>query len=136
MPSRFTSRESLEDACQLADALGIRTLELSIEPAREAFDKTLAGAFAGQPAGLTEENVQARIRGLLLMALSNKFGWMVLTTGNKSEMSVGYATLYGDMCGGFSVLKDIYKTDVYRLARWRNTHRPKGGLGPEHDVIP
>ena len=96
----------------------------------------LAPLFKDLPRDVTEENLQARIRGLLLMALSNKFGWMLLTTGNKSEMSVGYATLYGDMCGGFSVLKDIYKTDVYRLARWRNTHRPNGGLGPEHDVIP
>jgi NAD+ synthase len=85
---------------------------------------------------VTEENLQARIRGLLLMALSNKFGYMVLTTGNKSEMSVGYATLYGDMCGGFSVLKDLYKTEVYRLSRWRNAHLPKLAKGPAGEVIP
>ena len=92
-------------------------------------EETLAPVFEGRPPDVTEENLQARIRGLLLMALSNKFGLMLLTTGNKSEMSVGYATLYGDMCGGFSVLKDIYKTDVYRLSRWRNGHRPAAGKG-------
>jgi NAD+ synthase (glutamine-hydrolysing) len=120
MPSRFTSRASLEDACELADALGIRTYELPIEPARAAFDQTLAGPFAGLQPGLAEENVQARIRGVLLMALSNKFGWMVLTTGNKSEIATGYCTLYGDMAGGFAVLKDIPKTMVYELCRHRN----------------
>ncbi len=99
-------------------------------------EDTLAPVFEGRPRDVTEENLQARIRGLLLMALSNKFGLMLLTTGNKSEMSVGYATLYGDMCGGFSVLKDIYKTDVYRLARWRNSHRPRLARGPAGDVIP
>jgi NAD+ synthase (glutamine-hydrolysing) len=120
MPSRFTSRESLEDACELAEALGIQTYELPIEPVRSAFDQVLAGAFAGQPPGLAEENVQARIRGVLLMALSNKFGWMVLTTGNKSEVATGYCTLYGDMAGGFAVLKDVPKTTVYELCRHRN----------------
>ncbi|HKF79121.1 MAG TPA: NAD+ synthase [Candidatus Dormibacteraeota bacterium] len=121
MPSRYTSRESLEDACQLAEALGIRTFELPIEAVREAYGETLAGVFAGQPPGLAEENIQARIRGNLLMALSNKLGWMVLTTGNKSEMATGYCTLYGDMAGGFAVLKDIPKTTVYELCRYRNS---------------
>ncbi len=120
MPSRYTSRESLEDARQLANALGIRTYELPIEKPREALTETLAEAFAGLAPGLTEENLQARIRGVLLMALSNKFGWMVLTTGNKSEVATGYSTLYGDMAGGFAVLKDIPKTLVYELARHRN----------------
>ena len=121
MPSRFTSRDSLEDACELAEALGIRTYELPIEPIREAFDSSLSGAFEGLPSGLAEENVQARIRGVLLMALSNKFGWMVLTTGNKSEMATGYCTLYGDMAGGFAVLKDVPKTTIYELCRFRNS---------------
>jgi NAD+ synthase (glutamine-hydrolysing) len=120
MPSRFNSPASREDACELAEALGIRTYELPIEPAREVFDATLAGPFAGLDPGLAEENVQARIRGVLLMALSNKFGWMVLTTGNKSELATGYCTLYGDMAGGFAVIKDIPKTMVYELCRYRN----------------
>jgi NAD+ synthase (glutamine-hydrolysing) len=119
--SRYTSRESLEDACQLAEALGIRTYELPIEEVREAFAATLSGVFAGLPPGVAEENVQARIRGVLWMALSNKFGWMVLTTGNKSELATGYCTLYGDMAGGFAVLKDIPKTTVYELCRHRNS---------------
>ncbi len=121
MPSRYTSRESLEDACQLAEALGIRTCELPIEEVRDAFDSTLSSVFAGRQPGIAEENVQARIRGVLLMALSNKFGWMVLTTGNKSEVATGYCTLYGDMAGGFAVLKDIPKTTVYELGRHRNS---------------
>jgi NAD+ synthase (glutamine-hydrolysing) len=120
MSSRYTSRASVEDACQLAEALGIGTYELPIEDIRQAFTTTLAGPFAGLPPGLAEENVQARIRGNLLMALSNKFGWMVLTTGNKSELATGYCTLYGDMAGGFAVLKDIPKTTVYELCRYRN----------------
>ncbi len=99
-------------------------------------EAALAPVFEGRPRDVTEENLQARIRGLLLMALSNKFGSMLLTTGNKSEMSVGYATLYGDMCGGFSVLKDIYKTEVYRLSRWRNANRPPLAKGPLGEVIP
>jgi NAD+ synthase (glutamine-hydrolysing) len=130
LPSRFTSRASREDACELAEALGIRTYELPIEPAREAFETTLAGPFAGLPPGLAEENVQARIRGVLVMALSNKFGWMVLTTGNKSELATGYCTLYGDMAGGFAVLKDIPKTMVYELSRYRNT-LPGGPVIPQ-----
>jgi NAD+ synthase (glutamine-hydrolysing) len=129
MPSRFTSDESRRYAASLAQALGIRTMELPIEPMAAAYGSVLAQAFTGRASDETEENVQARIRGTLLMALSNKFGWLVLTTGNKSEMSVGYATLYGDMAGGFAVIKDVPKTLVYRLARWRNASA--GG-----DVIP
>ena len=121
MPSRFTSRESLEDAEQLAEALGIRTLTVPIEKPVEAYGEVLADVFAGTQPGLAEENIQARIRGNVLMALSNKFGSMVLTTGNKSELATGYCTLYGDMAGGFSVLKDIVKTTVYELARYRNS---------------
>ena len=109
---------------------------LSIEDTVATAEETLAPSFAGRPRDIAEENLQARVRGLLLMALSNKFGDMVVTTGNKSEMSVGYATLYGDMCGGYSVLKDIYKTEVFALARWRNEHRPDGALGPKGRVIP
>jgi NAD+ synthase (glutamine-hydrolysing) len=121
MPSRYTSRESLEDAELLAEALGIRTVTVPIEGTREAYAEALAGPFSGTQPGLAEENLQARIRGNILMALSNKFGWMVLTTGNKSELATGYCTLYGDMAGGFAVLKDIPKTIVYELARYRNS---------------
>ncbi|MEP7104289.1 MAG: NAD+ synthase [Chloroflexota bacterium] len=121
MPSRHSSKESLEDADQLAEALGIRTLEMPIELAHEAFEKTLKQAFKGTRPGVAEENIQARVRGVLLMALSNKFGWLLLTTGNKSEVATGYCTLYGDMAGGFAVLKDIPKTLVYELARYRNS---------------
>ena len=120
MPSRFNSRASLEDASQLAEALGMQTYELPIEQAVEAFDSTLAPVFQGGPRDITEENLQARIRGNVMMALSNKYGWMVLTTGNKSEIATGYSTLYGDMVGGFNALKDIPKTMVYELARYRN----------------
>ena len=136
LPSRFTSAASMTDAEETASLLGIRLDSLAIDPAVSAVETTLATVFAGQPRGVAEENVQARIRGVLLMALSNKFGDLLVTTGNKSEMSVGYATLYGDMCGGYSVLKDIYKTEVYRLARWRNENRPDGARGPEGRVIP
>ncbi len=121
LPSRYTADMSNEDAKLEAEALGIRYSTLPIEPAFEAFTATLAEPFAGRAADLTEENLQSRCRGILLMALSNKFGYMVLTTGNKSEMAVGYATLYGDMCGGFAPIKDVYKGLVYRLARYRNT---------------
>ncbi len=120
MPSRYTSDESVEDARDLAQRLGFRLDMIGIEPAMAAFDGMLREVFAGLKADTTEENIQARIRGNLLMAMSNKLGFMVLTTGNKSEMSVGYATLYGDMCGGYSVLKDVYKTTVYKLSWWRN----------------
>ncbi|WP_202319946.1 NAD+ synthase [Archaeoglobus neptunius] len=120
MPSPYTSKESLEDAEQLAENLGIELITLPIAGIFEAYRKTLAPVFAGLGEDVTEENIQARIRGNLLMALSNKFGWLVLTTGNKSEMSVGYATLYGDMAGGFAVIKDVPKTLVYELAKYRN----------------
>jgi NAD+ synthase (glutamine-hydrolysing) len=119
LPSRYTAAN--DDVRIEAEALGIRYSLLPIEPAFEAFGATLAGAFAGRAVDLTEENIQSRCRGVLLMALSNKFGHVVLTTGNKSEMAVGYATLYGDMCGGFAPIKDVYKTLVYRLCRYRNT---------------
>jgi len=120
MPSPYNAPISLEDARAMAGMLGVRYDEIPIEPMMNAFRASLAGDFKGLPADATEENIQARIRGTLLMALSNKFGAIVLTTGNKSEMAVGYATLYGDMAGGFSVLRDISKTLVYRLARYRN----------------
>ena len=137
MPSRFTGDESLGDAKQCADALGVRYDSIAIKPAVESYEAMLVDQFADTDADTTEENIQARIRGVTLMALSNKFGDMVLTTGNKSEMSVGYATLYGDMCGGFSVLKDVYKTVVFDLARWRNAHVPVGRLdAPGGEVIP
>lgn len=136
MPSPYTSQDSLKDAAEVAELLGVRLDSINIEPAMTAFSAMLAGVFAGLPADVTEENVQARARGLLLMAISNKLGHMLLTTGNKSEMSVGYATLYGDMCGGFSVLKDIYKTTVFALSRWRNQCRPDGFHGPAGRVIP
>jgi NAD+ synthase len=136
MPSPYTSAESLEDAAGCAELLGIRYETINIGPAMQAFGAMLAPAFGNRPPDITEENIQSRTRGLTLMALSNKFGDMVLTTGNKSEMSVGYATLYGDMCGGYSVLKDLYKTTVFDLCRWRNAHVPAGLLGPQGPVMP
>jgi NAD+ synthase len=136
MPSPYTSRDSLEDAAQCAELLGIKYDIVSIEPAMKAFQEMLAPLFVGRPADVTEENIQARARGLTLMAMSNKFGGMVVTTGNKSEMAVGYSTLYGDMCGGYNVLKDVYKTTVFELARWRNQQHPLGALGPGGRVIP
>jgi len=136
MPSRYTSTASAEDAQAVADALGIRLDAVPIEPAVEGFAGMLEPLFRGLAPDITEENIQARIRGVILMAISNKLGPMVLTTGNKSEMSVGYATLYGDMCGGYSVLKDVYKTMVFALARWRNQHRPADARGPAGRVIP
>jgi NAD+ synthase len=136
MPSPYTSRESLEDAAEIARLLGIRLDSVSIEPAMAAFETMLRPLFDALPPDATEENIQARARGMTLMALSNKFGHMVLSTGNKSEMSVGYATLYGDMCGGYSVLKDVYKTEVFALSRWRNQARPEGALGPSGRVMP
>jgi NAD+ synthase (glutamine-hydrolysing) len=120
MPSRHSSEETRRDARRVAESLGASFLELPIDPMVKGFEATLAAAFSGREADLTEENLQARIRGVLLMALSNKFGWLVVATGNKSELSVGYATLYGDMAGGFALLKDVYKTDVYRLANYLN----------------
>ncbi len=136
MPSPYTSRESVDDAAEVARLLGVRLDSINIGPAMEAFATMLAPSFAGLAPDITEENVQARARGISLMALSNKFGWMVLSTGNKSEMSAGYATLYGDMCGGYSVLKDVYKTTVFDLARWRNRGRPEGVKGPAGPVMP
>jgi NAD+ synthase (glutamine-hydrolysing) len=125
MPGRFSSDHSLEDAQELAENLGLRHVVLSIEPAYQAFLTTLAEVFEGRAPDVTEENLQARIRGNLLMALSNKFGWMVVTTGNKSEVATGYCTLYGDMVGGFAVLKDVPKLLVYDLCRWRNAQGDK-----------
>ncbi|HLI67523.1 MAG TPA: NAD+ synthase [Caulobacteraceae bacterium] len=127
LPSRYTSRESFEDAEGCAKAIGAAYRVIPIEPGVGALDEMLAEAFAGRNADTTEENIQARLRGVTLMALSNKTGGLVLTTGNKSEMAVGYATLYGDMCGGYNVLKDIYKTDVFAVAAWRNAHTPHAG---------
>jgi NAD+ synthase (glutamine-hydrolysing) len=120
MPSRFSSEGTRQDARRLAEALGAHFLELAIEPIAESFLETLAPVFEGREPDTTEENLQARVRGVLLMALSNKFGWLVVATGNKSELSVGYATLYGDMAGGFALLKDVFKTDVFRLAKYLN----------------
>jgi NAD+ synthase len=136
LPSRFTSHESQDDAENEAQRLGIQLDTIPIGGVVDAIERTLAPIFAGRERDITEENIQARARGLLLMAVSNKFGAMLLTTGNKSEMSVGYATLYGDMCGGYSVLKDLYKTEVYALAAWRNRCVPDGALGPQGEVIP
>jgi len=136
MPSPYTSEHSLEDAAEAARMMGVEYVTIGIGAAMQAFDAMLADAFAGTNADITEENLQSRIRGVTLMALSNKFGHMVLSTGNKSEMSVGYATIYGDMCGGYSVLKDVYKMAVFELSRWRNAHKPSGGLGPDGPVMP
>ena len=136
LPSRFTGSESLDDAAECARLLGCRLDTVAIAPAMAAFDGMLGPLFDGREADTTEENIQSRIRGVTLMALSNKFGPMLLTTGNKSEMSTGYATIYGDMAGGFSVLKDVYKTTVFRLCEWRNSHHPRFGLGPKGPVMP
>jgi NAD+ synthase len=136
LPFRFTAQVSLDDAAKLAGALGIRYEVLPIADAVNGFEKILSGTFAGLPRDITEENLQARARGTLLMAISNKTGAMVVTTGNKSEMSVGYATLYGDMNGGFNPIKDIYKTEVFRLSALRNSWKPDGALGPSGEVIP
>src|SRR5690348_464480 len=136
LPSKYTSDESLEDARECARLLGCRHDVVSIAPGVDAFDESLSDLFEDTQPGLAEENLQARLRMVALMALSNKFGPMLLTTGNKSEMSVGYATLYGDMCGGFNVLKDVYKSEVFRLARWRNANVPRGCLGPRGRVMP
>jgi NAD+ synthase len=136
MPSPYTSDESLEDAALVAHMLGAELRSIDIGPAMRAFGEMLAPSFAGRAPDITEENIQSRARGVSLMALSNKFGWMVLSTGNKSEMSAGYATLYGDMCGGYAVLKDVYKMTVFELSRWRNAHRPPGLLGPAGRVMP
>lgn len=136
MPSPYTSDESLEDAAETARQLGVKLDEVGIAPAMDAFQGMLEPLFDALPADTTEENVQARSRMITLMAISNKLGFMLLSTGNKSEVSVGYATLYGDMAGGFNVLKDVYKTTAYQLVRWRNQAAPKGALGPAGRVIP
>jgi NAD+ synthase len=136
LPSRFTSEESQVDAEECANRLKVPIDTIPIDVMVRSTEQAFAHLFAGTSHDTTEENIQARLRGLTLMAFSNKFGYMVLTTGNKSEMSVGYATLYGDMCGGYSVLKDVYKTWVYRISQWRNKNRPYGAKGPSGYVIP
>ncbi len=136
LPYRYTSRESIRDADDCARALGIRHDTVPIAEPVEGFGRVLANMFEGREQDTTEENLQSRARGVILMAISNKFGSMVITTGNKSEMSVGYATLYGDMNGGFNPIKDLYKTQVYHLARWRNRNLPENVLGPEGEVVP
>jgi NAD+ synthase len=136
LPYRFTSQESFDDAASVATALGVQYDIVPIASAVEGIEKALAPLFGGLQRDVTEENLQARARGTILMAISNKFGLMVVTTGNKSEMSVGYATLYGDMNGGFNPIKDLYKTEVFRLTRLRNTWKPEGALGPSGRVIP
>jgi NAD+ synthase len=136
MPYRYTSKDSLTDAEACARALGCRYDIVPIFEPVEGFQHALTQLFEGTKTGITEENLQSRARGTILMAISNKFGSMVVTTGNKSEMSVGYATLYGDMNGGFNPIKDLYKMQVYALSRWRNGHVPPGALGPSGEVIP
>jgi NAD+ synthase len=136
LPSPYTSEHSLEDAAACANMLQIPYEIIPISGAMDAFSTALAPAFGDRAPDITEENIQSRARGLILMALSNKFGGMVLTTGNKSEMSVGYSTLYGDMCGGYSVLKDVYKTTVFDLSRWRNENTPPDSLAPTGPAMP
>ena len=136
LPYRFTSQVSRDDAARAAQALGVPYDVVPIEPAVLGLEQALSPIFKGERRDVTEENLQARARGTILMAISNKFGLMVVTTGNKSEMSVGYATLYGDMNGGFNPIKDLYKTEVYRLARLRNEWKPDDALGPDGEVIP
>ncbi len=136
LPSEYTAPDSREDAAAVARALGCRLDELPIDGPRAAVAEALGPLFAGRPPDLTEENIQSRLRGLLLMALSNKFGEMLLTTGNKSEVAVGYATIYGDMAGGYNPLKDLYKTRVFETCRWRNAHHRPWMMGPAGAVIP
>ena len=136
LPYRYTSEDSLKDAADCAKALGCRYDIVPIEDPVTGFTTALSDLFEGTESGITEENLQSRARGTILMAISNKFGSMVVTTGNKSEMSVGYATLYGDMNGGFNPIKDLYKMQVYALSRWRNLHVPPGALGLSGEVIP
>jgi NAD+ synthase len=136
LPYRYTSKESIEDAAAIAKILGVNYDIVPIESAVKGLEAALSGVFAGASRDVTEENLQARARGTILMAVSNKFGAMVVTTGNKSEMSVGYATLYGDMNGGFNPIKDLYKTEVFRLSRLRNMWKPDDALGPSGRVIP
>src|SRR5437660_10153297 len=136
LPYRFTSAQSLDDAAKVATGLGVQYEVVPIDRAVRGLEEALAPAFQGQSPDVTEENLQSRTRGTILMAISNKFGLMVVTTGNKSEMSVGYATLYGDMNGGFNPIKDLYKTEVYRLSLLRNRWNPADALGPAGPVIP
>jgi NAD+ synthase len=136
LPSRFTSQTSLDLAKQCAEMIGCKLDTIAISPAVDAFDEMLSGSFADREVDITEENVQSRIRGVTLMALSNKFGHMLLTTGNKSEMSVGYATIYGDMAGGYNPLKDAYKMTVFAISNWRNANRCRIGLGGDGPVMP
>lgn len=136
LPYRYTSDDSLKDAAAVAEALGVRYDILSIAPAVEGMEQILAPLFEGTQRDVTEENLQSRVRGTLLMSVSNKFGAMVVTTGNKSEMSTGYATLYGDMNGGYNPIKDLYKSEVFRLSRLRNRWKPADALGPDGIVIP
>jgi NAD+ synthase len=136
MPSPYTSQASLDDAAGCAKMIGCRLDTVPIANAMEAFDGMLEGLFEGRAPDTTEENIQSRIRGLTLMALSNKFGPMLVTTGNKSEMSVGYATIYGDMAGGYNPIKDAYKMTVFGLCKWRNANKPRLGLGPDGPVMP
>jgi NAD+ synthase len=136
LPSRFTSQESLDDAAGCAALIGCKLDTIPIAPAVEAFDTMLSDSFADKGVDITEENIQSRIRGVTLMALSNKFGPMLMTTGNKSEMSVGYATIYGDMAGGYNPIKDAYKMTVFAISKWRNANKPRLGLGPDGPVMP
>jgi len=136
LPSEYTSQSSLDDAQEIAENLGCRYDYVPIAEGRQAITNTLAPLFEGTKEGLTEENIQSRLRGLLLMALSNKFGEMLLTTGNKSEVAVGYATIYGDMAGGYNPLKDMYKTRVFETCRWRNANHRDWMAGPAGEVIP
>jgi NAD+ synthase len=136
LPSEYTSTESLEDAAAVAKALGTRLDTVPISGPRAAMTEALAPLFAGTNPDLTEENIQSRLRGVILMALSNKFGEMLLTTGNKSEVAVGYATIYGDMAGGYNPIKDMYKTRVFETCRWRNANHRPWMLAPAGEVIP
>ena len=136
LPSIYTSDESFTDSKECAKRLGISLETISIEKTFESINRSLEKTFKGYSEDITEENLQSRIRGTLLMAVSNKKGQMLLTTGNKSEVSVGYSTLYGDMNGGFNPIKDIYKTEVYELAKWRNTNIPNNVYGKNKDIIP
>jgi NAD+ synthase len=136
MPSDYTADISLADAEELADNLGLTLETIALRAGMDAFDSMLEASLEGTEMDVTEENIQSRLRGMILMALSNKFGNMVLATGNKSEYAAGYSTLYGDMCGGFAPIKDVWKTEVFKLCEWRNTALPRGVLGPDGEVIP
>ena len=136
MPSDYTADISLVDAEELADNLGLTLETIALRAGMDAFDSMLEASLEGTEMDVTEENIQSRLRGMILMALSNKFGNMVLATGNKSEYAAGYSTLYGDMCGGFAPIKDVWKTEIFKLCEWRNTALPRGVLGPDGEVIP